>query len=462
MSLNVFFVDTIGNPISLQLTRDMKFSEAVKNLQIKSGIDFTPFPIIFIFKSRLINKDCDQTLSELGIENMSKIVVTSNHSLAQQIAINYNPNMDITMPPTFYQQIPTPNMAPPLSIEYIIKENEIKVIFEKGLGQRLTLKLKKNMKFSEVASMYCNKMNLDEEEDELRFIYNAKAIDFSKTLDELGIKDNSRIYVIGPSNIEGAAGLSIKSILENEVNEDVSTKKKSGKKIRVTFQINGMPISTSLKDNIMFAEVTMQFCSQIGHIMNIHIETDKVKFIFNEKEIKSYSYKTLAELGISNYALILVIISETNKDEGSNAQNIIEKEEKLNNIVSKEAEKKSLKKEEKNNIIKKYDLNLIYYDENLKTKENSDNCTFFDMNINGTFYGCHYFELFKIVCKKIKNTKKEFILISSGSCSEKVFENCSNIKSIREYYIYCFDVDKYKPLMEKYPKLKRIYDIFEK
>ena len=72
-----------------------------------------------------------------------------------------------------------------------------------------------------------------------------------------------------------------------------------------------MPISTTLKNNIMFAEVALQFCSQIGHIMNIHTETHKVKFIFNGKEIKSYSYKTLKELGISNYALILVIISET-------------------------------------------------------------------------------------------------------------------------------------------------------
>ena len=61
------------------------------------------------------------------------------------------------------------------------------------------------MKFSEVASIYYNKMNLDEEEDELSFIYNAKDIDFSKTLDELGIKDNSRIKVIGPSDIVGAA-----------------------------------------------------------------------------------------------------------------------------------------------------------------------------------------------------------------------------------------------------------------
>ena len=107
-------------------------------------------------------------------------------------------------------------------------------------------------------------------------------------------------------------------------------------------------------------------------------------------------------------------------------------------------------------------MNIIYYDENLKNPENSDNCSFFDMNINGTFYGCHYFELFKIVCEKIKNTKKEFILISSGSCSKKVFEHCSNIEEIREYYIYCFNVDKYKPLMDKYPKLKGIYDIFEK
>ena len=78
MSLNVFFVDAIGNPISLQLTRDMKFSEAVKKLQILSGIDLTHPKIIFIFNSTVISQDCDKTLSELGIENMSKIIVHSN------------------------------------------------------------------------------------------------------------------------------------------------------------------------------------------------------------------------------------------------------------------------------------------------------------------------------------------------------------------------------------------------
>ena len=60
------------------------------------------------------------------------------------------------------------------------------------------------------------------------------------------------------------------------------------------------------------------------------------------------------------------------------------------------------------------------------------------MNINGTFYGRHNFELFKIVCEKIRINKKQFILISSGSAAKKIYDYCSNIKEIREYLIYCF------------------------
>ena len=84
--------------------------------------------------------------------------------------------------------------------------------------------------------------------------------------------------------------------------------------------MNGETFNTILKDDIMFAEVTMQFCSQYGALTgeNKNIETDKVRFFFKGNEIKSYSYKTLAELGISNNAYILVIIPKTFKDEGSN------------------------------------------------------------------------------------------------------------------------------------------------
>ena len=110
---------------------------------------------------------------------------------------------------------------------------------------------------------------------------------------------------------------------------------------------------------------------------------------------------------------------------------------------------------------KKYNLNILYYDENLiGSKENSDNCSFIEMNTNGTFYGCHNFKLFKIVCEKIKRNQKQFILITSGSAAKKIYDYCYNIKEIREYFIYCFQKDKYIPLMNQYPKLKAVYNIF--
>ena len=115
----------------------------------------------------------------------------------------------------------------------------------------------------------------------------------------------------------------------------------------------------------------------------------------------------------------------------------------------------------KNSSFKKYNLNILYYDENLLDKaENSDNCSFFELSTNGTFYGCHYFELFKIVCQKLIKSKKEFILLCSGSSANKIFNYCSNIKEIREYYIYCFHNEKYKPLINEYSKLKGVYNVF--
>ena len=116
---------------------------------------------------------------------------------------------------------------------------------------------------------------------------------------------------------------------------------------------------------------------------------------------------------------------------------------------------------EKKKETKKFNLNILYYDEYLLNKENSNNCSFLYTNMNGTFYGCHYFDLFKIVCEKIKRNKKEFILITSGSSAQKIFNYCSDINEIREYFIYCFKEEKYKSLVKEYPKLKGIYSKFK-
>ena len=91
------------------------------------------------------------------------------------------------------------------------------------------------------------------------------------------------------------------------------------------------------------------------------------------------------------------------------------------------------------NKIKKFNLNILYYDEHLtNNEENSDNCSFIEMNTNGTFYGCHNFDLFKIVCDKIIKSGKVFILLSSGSSAEKIYQYCSNMKEIREFYTRIF------------------------
>ena len=108
--------------------------------------------------------------------------------------------------------------------------------------------------------------------------------------------------------------------------------------------------------------------------------------------------------------------------------------------------------------IQKRHLNILYYDKNLNNEENSDLCAHISFNINGTFYGCHNFELFKIILEKIKDSKKHFILICSGSSSEKIFKYCSNVNEINSYYIYCYDKQKYIPLIKEYPKLKGVYN----
>ena len=221
MSLNVLFVDTSGNPLSLQLTRDMKFSEAIKIYKSNRQFDFSYSQNIFLFNSTLISQDCDKTLSELGIENMPKIIVTSNLDINSFHLANINLPLFNSSNHLFqYLVMPPVYMSPCLSVKNIFEENEITVLFDyaKEYKPRSVLKLRKNMKFSEVASKIYNEMDMDVEEDELKFIFNSQTIDFNKTLDEVGIRNGSRITVYHSTPIYGA-GLSIKRIFENKDNK---------------------------------------------------------------------------------------------------------------------------------------------------------------------------------------------------------------------------------------------------
>lgn len=108
---------------------------------------------------------------------------------------------------------------------------------------------------------------------------------------------------------------------------------------------------------------------------------------------------------------------------------------------------------------KKMNLNIIYYSDSLlKDMELSDYCAFLQMNINGTFYGIHNMNLLNLIYNKIRKSDRDFILITSGSSAEKVYQKLGNLTNIREYYIYCFLKEKYSYLYSKYNKLKGIYN----
>lgn len=91
----------------------------------------------------------------------------------------------------------------------------------------------------------------------------------------------------------------------------------------------------------------------------------------------------------------------------------------------------------------KLKINILYYDESLLINNMlSDYCAYIQMNIAGTFYGCHKMSLFNLISEKVKTSDREFILITSGSSAENIYSKISYIYNIREYYILCSGNEK--------------------
>ena len=115
---------------------------------------------------------------------------------------------------------------------------------------------------------------------------------------------------------------------------------------------------------------------------------------------------------------------------------------------------------------KKFNFNIIYYDEALtNNQENSDNniCSYFKTNLQGAFYGVNNFNVFMYLCQKIQNNSKNYILINAGFCAEKLYSyfDKMNMNNIYAYYIVCQNLEKYLPLMKKYPKIKKVINNFD-
>ena len=311
-----------------------------------------------------------------------------------------------------------------------------------GQKQKLAFQSKEDELIGPLLYKFISEFN--EDKNKGCFVYNAKrlSIDTGLTINDIVSEDDKkskmlRIYYVNQEGVKGA-GFSINNILKN-------------KKINRNdfIDINFIELGEERQEKTIKCNID----DEIGYIFNIFFgyrlkENEELVFYNDLKNINSES-------------IITNIIDKNDRKKRKMTINYSIIKSKIENNSSTDNTKILNDKKP----IKKYDLNILYYNENLKNEENkedNDNCAFFDMNINGTFYGCHNFELFKIVLEKIKNNEKEFILITSGSAAEKINEYCYNFQYIKECYIYCFNVKKYLPLMIKYPKIKGIYNDFGK
>ena len=110
--------------------------------------------------------------------------------------------------------------------------------------------------------------------------------------------------------------------------------------------------------------------------------------------------------------------------------------------------------------IKKGDIyvNLIHYDKNMKNNENFEYYRYFSVKIMGDYDSFDDFNMLKLFITKTNQIPEtpSYILMTSGSESLDVLNEFYNISFITDIIIFCYEVEKYLYLKEKYPKIKLI------
>ncbi len=106
-------------------------------------------------------------------------------------------------------------------------------------------------------------------------------------------------------------------------------------------------------------------------------------------------------------------------------------------------------------------VHLIYYDENMSYgSENYGYVKQFKNKIKGAFFAVNNISSLNYLVNKLNSTymNGKFTLVTSGRAADKVIPICQSL--IDNAIIFCFYVDKYIPLKNKYSKLKHVLNNF--
>ena len=107
-------------------------------------------------------------------------------------------------------------------------------------------------------------------------------------------------------------------------------------------------------------------------------------------------------------------------------------------------------------------VHLIYYDENMSFgSENYRYVMQFKNKIKGAFFPVNNITSLKNLVKKLNSTNLngKFTLVTSGRAADTIIPICQSI--IDNVIIFCFYIDKYIPLKNKYSKLRDVLNTFD-
>ena len=95
----------------------------------------------------------------------------------------------------------------------------------------------------------------------------------------------------------------------------------------------------------------------------------------------------------------------------------------------------------------------------MKNSENIDFYKRFKLNVVGGFHGIYNFDIFKKYMEEMKKNKNKihYILVTSGSASEKILSYCHDFEFIKEIIIFCMYLEKYQKMYDKNTTLGKKY-----
>ena len=177
--------------IVIQISTDKLLKEAFNRYRIKSQITTG---IKFTLGGKPLNENLK--ISESGLHNEGVITVEkdNNNNPSPQVPQNQQNQFNQNQFAQMNQNI-QPNMFP-------IQDNKYNIIFEqKAGGSTMTMQTTPDELVSALLQRYKGKMLYD---GIMKFIFNGQNLDENLTLKQAGLKNGSKILVIGTKDIEGA------------------------------------------------------------------------------------------------------------------------------------------------------------------------------------------------------------------------------------------------------------------